>query len=105
MGFDRSLTLPHKTRNAFESTFSSEAVSFLDAGFRVKKRAKNWEELPMSARAAVRTSNSLRDSHLARRKIQFPMILILASIERPENKRILFPAEFRKLTPELQSLK
>ncbi|MDA1275672.1 MAG: hypothetical protein O2960_16760, partial [Verrucomicrobia bacterium] len=33
MGFDRSLTLPHKTRNTVESMFSSEAVSFLDGGF------------------------------------------------------------------------
>jgi len=33
MGFDRSLTLPHKTRNALASAFSSEAVFFLDGGF------------------------------------------------------------------------
>jgi len=33
MGFDRSLTLPHETRNAVESMFSSEAVSFFDGGF------------------------------------------------------------------------
>ncbi|MDA1276211.1 MAG: hypothetical protein O2960_19525 [Verrucomicrobia bacterium] len=32
-GFDRSLTLPDKTRIAFESVFSSEAVSFSEGSF------------------------------------------------------------------------
>ena len=40
MGFDRSLTLPHKTRNAVESMFSSEAVSFLGGGFMGRLRSR-----------------------------------------------------------------